>query len=159
MLKKDSKEVVKVEPGKSSLEEMERRFAEFLRRPFSLMGPSWFPSLRMPEAEPLPVVDIFEDAGHVVVKAELPGMKKEDIDVKLTDSTITISGEKRREEKVAKKDYYRIERSHGSFTRAYGLPSEVQADKVKAHFRDGILEIKVPKTEEARKKEKKVLIE
>lgn len=162
MGKKESKELVKVEPVKSlsPLEEMERRFEDLFRRPFSLLGPSWFPRLRMPEMEELsPSVDILEEGGDVVIKAELPGMKKEDIDVKLTDNTIAISGEKKKEEKVEKKDFYRMERSYGSFTRSFSLPSEVQTDKVKAQFKDGILEIRIPKTEEAKKKEKKVLIE
>jgi len=164
MAKKESKqseELVKVEPGKSlsPFEEMERRFEELLRRPFSL-GPSWFPRLRMPEMEEIsPTVDIFEEAGDVVVKAELPGMRKEDIDVKLTENTVTISGEKKKEEKVEKKNYYRMERSYGSFTRAFSLPAEVQTDKAKAQFTEGILQIRVPKTEEAKKKEKKVQIE
>ncbi len=162
MAKKESKELVKVEPARplSPFGEMERRFEEFIRRPFSLFGPSLFPSLRMPEMGELsPTIDIFEEGNDVVVKAELPGMKKEDIDVKLTDNTIAISGEKKKEEKVEKKDFYRLERSYGSFAHVFTLPTEVQTDKVKAQFKDGILEIRVPKTEEAQKKEKKVLIE
>ena len=106
-----------------------------------------------------PTIDIFEESNDVVVKAELPGIKKEDIDVKVTDTTITISGEKKKEEKVENKDYYRMESSYGSFTRAFSLPSEVQTDRVKAQYKDGILEIRIPKTEEAKKKEKKVMIE
>ena len=106
-----------------------------------------------------PTVDIFEEGGDVVVKAELPGMRKEDIDVKLTENTVTISGEKKKEEKIEKKNYYRMERSYGSFTRAFSLPAEVQTDKAKAQFAEGILQIRVPKTEEAKKKEKRVQIE
>lgn len=94
-----------------------------------------------------------------MVKAELLGMKKEDIDVSLTDNTITVSGEKRKEEKVEKKDYYRLERSYGSFSRSFSLPAEVRTEKVTAKFKDGILEIRIPKTEEAKKKEKKVAVE
>jgi HSP20 family protein len=94
-----------------------------------------------------------------VVKAELPGMKKEDIDVSLTEDTITISGEKKKEEKIEKKDYYSLERSYGSFKRSFSLPAEVQTEKASAKFKDGVLEIRIPKTEEAKKKEKKVLIE
>ena len=162
MPKKESKEVVKAEPAHaiSPFEEMEKRFEEFFRRPFSMLGPSWFPAIRMPEiGEVSAKVDIFEEGNDVVVKAELPGMKKEDLDVNLTDDTITVSGEKKKEEKIEKKDYYRVERSYGSFTRSFRLPKEVQSDKAKASFKDGILEIRVPKTEEAMKKEKKVTIE
>jgi HSP20 family protein len=162
MAKKTSKELVKVEPAKaiSPFEEIERRIEDFFRRPFSLLGPTWWPRLRLPEIEEIsPSVDIFEEGDDVVVKAELPGMKKEDIEVKLTDNTITISGEKKKEEKVEKKDYYRLERSYGSFCRAFSLPAEVQTDKAKAQFKDGILEVRIPKSEEAKKKEKKLMIE
>lgn len=162
MAKKESKEIVKTEPARalSPFEEMERRFEDLFRRPFSLLEPSWWPRLRMPEIEEVsPKVDIFEEGDNFVVKAEIPGMKKEDIEVNLTDDMVTISGEKKQEEKVEKKDYYRLERSYGSFTRSFRLPKEIQTDKAKATFKDGVLEIKVPKTEEAKKKEKKIPIE
>jgi HSP20 family protein len=162
MAKKKEKELVKIEPTKalSPIEEMESWFGDFFRRPFSFMRPSWFPGFRMPEIEEITLsVDVFEEKDEVVVKAELPGMDKEDIDVKLTDDMITISGEKKKEEKVEKKNYYRMERSYGSFTRSLRLPAEVQTEKASAKFKEGVLEIRIPKTEEAKKKEKKVLIE
>ena len=162
MPKKESKEIAKAEPARalSPFEEMERRFEDLFRRPFSLLEPSWWPRLRMQEMEEVaPKVDIFEEGDNFVVKAEIPGMKKEEIEVNLTDDMVTISGEKKKEEKVEKKDYYRFERSFGSFSRSFRLPKDVQADKAKATFKDGVLELKVPKTEEAKKKEKKVPIE
>jgi len=162
MPKKESKEIAKAEPARalSPFEEMERRFEDLFRRPFSLLEPSWWPRLRMPEMEEVaPKVDIFEEGDNFVVKAEIPGMKKEEIEVNLTDDMVTISGEKKKEEKVEKKDYYRFERSFGSFSRSFRLPKDVQSDKAKATFKDGVLELKVPKTEEAKKKEKKVPIE
>ncbi len=162
MATKKEKELARVEPTKvlSPVEEMERWFEDFFRRPFSLMRPSWFPRLRMPEIEEItPSVDVFEEKDEVVVKAELPGITKENIDVKVSDDVITISGEKKKEEKVEKKNYYRMERSYGSFTRSLSLPAEVQTEKASAKFKEGVLEIRIPKTEEAKKKEKKVLIE
>jgi HSP20 family protein len=162
MEKKKSKELLKAEPTRalSPLEEMERWFEDVFKRPFSLMRPSWFPRLRFPEIEEItPTVDVFEEGDDVVVKAELPGMGKENIDVKVTDDTITISGEKKKEEKVEKKNYYRMERSYGSFTRSLRLPAEVQSEKSTAKFKEGVLEVRIPKTEEAKKKEKKVMIE
>jgi HSP20 family protein len=162
MAEKESKEIVKTESARmlSPFEEMERRFEDLFRRPFSLIEPSWWPRLRMPEMEGVSAkVDIFEEGDNVVVKAEIPGLKKEDIEVNLTDDMITISGEKKKEEKVEKKDYYRVERSFGSFTRSFHLPKEVQTENAKATFKDGVLEVKVPKTEEAKKKEKKVPVE
>ena len=94
-----------------------------------------------------------------MVKAELPGMKKEDINVDLNDGVLRITGEKKREEKVEKKDYYRLERAVGSFERRISLPSGIEAEKTKASFKDGVLEIQIPKTEEAKKKETKIKIE
>lgn len=168
MAKKEKKELVKVEPTKAltPFQEMERRFHEMekqfedsFRRPFSLL-PSWWPRLKMPEVEEIsPSVDILTEGDDVVVKAELPGMKKEDIDVSLTKDTITISGDKKKEERIEKKDYYSLERSYGSFKRSFSLPADVQTEKASAKFKDGLLEIRIPKTEEAKKKEKKVMIE
>jgi len=162
MENKKSKEIAKAEPAHavSPFEEMEKRFEDFFRRPFSMFGPSWLPSVKFPESGMVsPDIDIFEDGSDVVVKAEMPGMKKEDIEVNLTDEMVTVSGEKKKEEKVEKKDYYRVERSYGSFRRSFKLPKEVQSDKAKASFKDGVLEVRVPKTEEAVKKEKKIKIE
>lgn len=162
MAKKESREVAKAEPSRalSPFEEMESLFNEAFRSPFSLLGPSMWPRMRMPEMEEVqPSIDIFEEDGNVMVKAEIPGMRKEDIEVSLTDDTITISGEKKKEEKTEKKNYYRLERSYGSFCRSFRLPKEVQTDKAKANFKDGILEIKIPETEEAKKKEIKIPIQ
>jgi HSP20 family protein len=142
----------------SPFEEMERWFEESFRRPF--FAPSWMPRFRMPEVgASFPTVDIFEDGSDVIVKAELPGMKKEDIEVNISDDVITISGEKKTEEKVEKKDYYRLERSFGSFTRTLRLPAETQTDKARANFKDGVLEVRIPKTEAAAQKVKKITVE
>jgi len=162
MAKQEPKELARREPSRaiSPFETMERWFEEAFRKPFSLMSPSWLPRLRATEMEEaIPSVDIFEEGDNVVVKAELPGIKKEDVDVSITDNTVSISGEKKKEEKVERKNYYREERSYGSFTRSFRLPVEVQPDKAKASFKEGVLEIRIPKTEEAKKKEKKVSIE
>jgi HSP20 family protein len=168
MAKKEKKELAKVESTKAlspfkemerRFEEMERRFEDFFRRPFSFL-PSWMPRMKMPGIEEVsPSMDIFTEGDDVVVKGELPGMKKEDINVSLTKDTISISGEKKKEEKVEKKDYYSLERSYGSFKRSFSLPAEVQTEKASAKFKEGVLEIRIPKTEEAKKKEKKVMIE
>ncbi len=157
---KRTTELIKRETPKmmSPFSDMERMMEDFMRRPFSMFPAMWS---RTPffEEELSPAVDVFEEEDAIVVKAELPGMKKEDISVELADGVLRISGEKKREEKVEKKNYYRIERSSGSFERRISLPVEIQSDKAKASFRDGVLEIKVPKTEEAKKKEKKIPIE
>jgi HSP20 family protein len=140
-------------------EDMERMFEDIFRRPFSLLSPRRWPTSGLAPGEISPSIDVFEEGDYVVVKAELPGMKKEDLSVNFSDGTVTISGEKRQEEKIDQKNYHMIERTFGAFTRSLRMPAEVQADKAKAAFKEGVLEIRVPKTEEAKKKERKIPIE
>jgi len=142
----------------SPLSEMERMMADFMRRPFAMFPTIW-PRMDIIEEEMIPAIDIYEEGDSVIAKVELPGMKKEDINVEVNNGILKISGEKKREEKVEKKNYYRIERSSGSFERSITLPFETQADKAKASFKDGVLQIKIPKSEEAKKKETKITIE
>jgi len=99
-----------------------------------------------------PSLDVFEEKDDIVVKADLPGMNKEEIEVTVTGDVVTIKGEKKKEEEVKEKDYYRRERSYGSFVRSVELPCEVKSDQIKANFKDGVLEVRMPKTEEAKKK-------
>lgn len=106
-----------------------------------------------------PELDIYEEGDEIVVKAEMPGMNKDDVEVNISESELTLKGEKKKEEEVQEKDYYRCERSFGSFVRSVELPKDVQADKVKASFKNGILEIRLPKSEEAKTKEVKVKID
>jgi len=157
---KPTTEVVKREAPKmlSPFSEMERMMADFMRRPFS-MFPAMWPRMEVIEEEMIPAVDIYEENDSVIAKVELPGMKKEDISVEISNGILKIAGEKKREEKVEKKNYYRIERSSGAFERRISLPVETQDDKAKATFKDGVLQIKIPKSEEAKKKERKINIE
>jgi HSP20 family protein len=97
----------------------------------------------------LPVVDTYEKDESIVVKAELPGMKKEDISIDVKNNILTISGERKHEEKVEKSDFYRSERFYGRFQRCFTLPDSVDAEQVDASYKDGILEVKIPKTEES----------
>ena len=138
--------------------EMERMFEGFprLRWPFREMEPFRFPrGLRME----VPTVDMYEEKGDVVVKAELPGMTKDEVEVTLADSCLTIKGEKKKEEKVEEKDYFRCEREYGSFLRTVELPSQVKAEGVKAEFKNGVLMVRLPKSEEAKKKEVRVRVQ
>ena len=137
----------------SNLEEMERWFDEIFRSPFFQFRKPLIPTRWLHDR---PCVDILEEGGDLVVKAELPGMKKEDIRINLVDDILTIAGEGKGEEKLERKDYYRMERSTGSFKRSFRVPVDIQVDKVKAAFKDGILEVRMPKTEESRRKEVKV---
>lgn len=99
-----------------------------------------------------PALDVYEDKDRLTVKAELPGMKREDIEVSLHDGALTISGE-RKSEMHEKAEVYRSERFVGRFQRAVTLPCAVAADKVKASYKDGILTVTLPKTEEAKPKQ------
>ena len=99
-----------------------------------------------------PAVDVYEDKENFVVKAELPGMKKEDIDVSLHDGSLSISGE-RNEEKVENGEVYRSERYFGRFQRTVALPASVNAAQIKAQYKDGVLTVTLPKAEEAKPKQ------
>lgn len=100
-----------------------------------------------------PALDLFEDKDNVFVKAEIPGMKKEEIDVSLHENALTISGERKLEQKHEEAENYRSERFFGRFTRSVVLPIVVEADKVKASYKDGILTITLPKSERAKPKQ------
>ncbi len=104
----------------------------------------------------LPAVDVFDTKDAVVLKAELAGMKPDDIEIKVEDNVLTIKGERKFEEKVDSERYYRVERRFGSFQRSLALPAGVKADDIQAHYEDGILEVRVPKVEE--EKPKKVIV-
>jgi HSP20 family protein len=99
-----------------------------------------------------PALDVYENKDNFVVKAELPGMKKEDIEVSLHDGSLSISGERKTESKHEEGGVYRAERFFGRFQRTVTLPTAVAADKVKAAYNDGVLTITLPKTEEAKPK-------
>jgi HSP20 family protein len=99
-----------------------------------------------------PALDLYEEKDNLVVKVELPGMKREEIEVSLHEGSLSISGERKSEEKHEEADVYRTERYVGRFQRTVALPTPVASDKVKAQYRDGILTITLPKTEEAKPK-------
>ena len=107
----------------------------------------------------LPSLDVSETKNELVVKAEVPGMDAKDIDISLSDGVLTIKGEKKQEKEEKEADYHLIERSYGAFTRSIQLPKEVQGEKINASYKDGILRITLPKSEEAKKKEIKIKVE
>ncbi len=105
-----------------------------------------------------PAVDIFETPEAIVLKAELPGIAAQDIAVEVKDHILTLKGEKKWEKETKEENYHRMERSYGSFQRTFTLPGTVRQEKAKAKFKDGILEIALPKVEEARPRQIKVEI-
>ncbi len=100
-----------------------------------------------------PDVDVYETEGSYVLKADLPGINKEDIKIDVNDNTLTFKGEKKFEEKTEKEGYVRVERSYGSFTRSFSLSDNVDPENIKASYKDGVLEITLAKREEAKPKE------
>jgi HSP20 family protein len=100
-----------------------------------------------------PAVDIYEDKDSFVVKADLPGMKKDDIDVSLEDGSLSISGERKGEENLDHAEVVRSERFFGRFQRIVALPTPVNALQIKAHYQDGVLTVTLPKLEEAKPKQ------
>jgi len=162
--KAKEKETPAVTPRRNFLEpsrwerEMDRMMADFFGHRMRPWWPErWFRTNEVEVAAP--AVDVFEEKDDIVVKAELPGMDKENIEVNLADHTLTIKGEKKKEEEVKEENYYRSERSYGTFLRTVELPKDVPAEKVKACFKNGILEVRMPKTEEAKAKDVKVKVE
>jgi HSP20 family protein len=131
------------------LEEMERRFEDIFGR--SILPAVWarIPTVEMGWA---PAIDVFETEDKFVVKAELPGMKEEDIDISVTGNTLTIKGERKAESEVKEEDYYCCERSYGTFSRSIAVPSNVDANKIEANYESGLLEVSLPKVPEVKPK-------
>jgi len=135
--------------------DMERRFENFFSR---RAEDKWWPGEGFAMRELSLDLDLYEEKDRIVVKAELPGMTKDDIQIFITDNILTIKGEKKKEEEDTGKDYYRSERVYGAFTRTLPLPAEINPEKVHATFKNGVLEIQLPKSEEAKKKEIQVKV-
>jgi len=103
-------------------------------------------------ADWVPTVDISETDGEYQIKAEIPDVKKEDVKVTLEDGVLTIQGERKQEKEEKGKKYHRVERSYGSFVRSFSLPDVIDEGKVKAEFKDGVLNLHLPKSEKAKPK-------
>jgi HSP20 family protein len=100
-----------------------------------------------------PAVDLYEKDEHFVIKAELPGVDKNNISIDLKDRMLTISGERSYDNEAKEENYYRRERSYGKFQRVFTLPAEVDSDKIRAEFKDGLLQVEVPKPEQQKPKQ------
>jgi HSP20 family protein len=107
----------------------------------------------------LPPVDIYQTDQHeVVLTAEMPGVKQEDIDLRVENNTLTVKGERRQEQSVSKERYHRVERGYGTFSRSFSLPNTIDAEKVRAEYRDGVLTVTLPLREEAKPRQIQVAI-
>lgn len=149
-------EIQKAAPVKVTgpFEEMERMFENFfspgwmrpLHWPRSLLG-----EMAAPFSGAMPRVDVIDRDDEVVVRAEIPGVEKKDLDVSMTNNTVTVKGSTRHEEREEKGNYHRCEISHGAFSRTVTLPAEVDDSKAKAVFKDGLLELTIPKKEKSKR--------
>lgn len=122
-------------------EAMDRLFDDAFTRPISVSGVSG-----------MPAIDLYQTNDDVVVKATLPGLKAEDVDITITGETLTLRGEFKHEDEQKETNYHLREQRYGSFERSILLPTDVKADKAKADFEDGILTIKMPIAEEVKPK-------
>jgi len=111
------------------------------------------------EGEWLPSLDVSETKGDLVVKAELPGIDPKDIDISLNEGILIIKGEKKQEKEEKEEGHYLVERNYGVFTRSIRLPKEAQNGKISAFYKNGVLKITLPKSEETKKKEIKIKVE
>lgn len=98
----------------------------------------------------IPPVDVAEEGDNLILKAELPGMKEEDIEIEFENGVLTLKGERSFETDKSERNYHRIERSYGKFVRSFNLPRSVDADAIEANYENGVLEITIPKREEAK---------
>ncbi len=143
--------------------EIDRLFDDFgmgpwhspFRRGVFDVEPFWRGELSWGKA---PAVDIAETEKGYEITAELPGIDEKNVEVKYADGVLTVKGEKKGEKAERKENYYLSERSYGTFQRSFGVPDNVDADKVEAAFKNGVLTVTLPKTPEAQKKEKRIEI-
>jgi HSP20 family protein len=145
LARREPAEVETYEPW-NTFREMERMFRGFFGVPMA-RGPRLWREL----AEYRPEVDLRETDKELVLSATVPGMGKEDIDIDVTGDSVTISGERKTEEEKPGERYHFRQQSYGSFCLSYSLPVEVRPEEVKAHYKNGVLEIVMPKAEEAAK--------
>ncbi len=128
------------------VDRLNRMFADFYGEAF---GQGW-----------IPPVDIFETDDHeVVLKAELPDMKREEINLTFENGVLTIRGERKFDEQIKRENYHRVERQHGTFSRSFTLPNTVDASRISASYKDGVLTVRLPQREEAKPKQIAVNVE
>lgn len=159
---KTTKTPAAVSPFETLRSEIDRLFDNFQRSnwlsPFRTnfsAEPFWRHDLSWGQ---VPAVNFVEGEKEYEIAVELPGMDEKNVEVKVTDDLLTIKGEKSEEKEEKKKDYYVSERQFGSFQRTFRLPESVEADKIDATFKKGVLKVRLPKSAEAKKKERKIAV-
>jgi len=135
--------------------EMEHLFENFFERRLGARSGGLWP-VRSANLAP---IDLYEDKNELVAKVELPGLDKDDIDVSISDHTLTVKAEKKHEEEIKDKNYYRVERSHGAIRRVVELPVGVETEQIKAQFKNGLLEIRMPRSQDEQSKQKRIEVQ
>jgi len=133
------------------IEDFQNRLSTLFGRPLRRTNGHGREEITLPEWTPL--ADITEDDKEYLIKTELPEMRREDVKVTVENGVLTISGERKFEKEEKKKKYHRVERAYGTFMRTFTLPDDVDANKVKAEFKNGLLAVHVPKSEKAKPKQ------
>lgn len=129
---------------------LERGLAQDMARIFGDMRSRWEADGEM--AAWSPSMNVYEKDDQIVMEAELPGLKKEDIEVSVQDNMLRVSGKRNAEKEIKEENYYRHERRYGAFSRSVSLPSSVDSTKINANYQDGVLKVTIPKAEEAKAK-------
>jgi HSP20 family protein len=134
---------------------------ERMRREMDRLWDSFFESTRrtQEESEYLPALDVCETKDQIMVKAEVPGMEPKDLDITLSDGVLILKGEKKHEGEEKGASCHLTERSYGTFSRSIQLPASVQSDKINASYKNGVLQILLPKSEEAKAREIKIKVQ
>ncbi len=143
--------IVRFEPFSGAIA-AQNQFERFLREAFS-------PAFGEGEASTrtwAPPVDIYENGDNLELKAELPGVNPDEVEIRVEDNTLYLKGERKFEKEVKEQSYHRVERTYGTFTRTFSLPNSIDADKVTASYKDGVLTLTMPKKEEAKPKTIKI---
>jgi HSP20 family protein len=138
------------------LEEVEKRLSTIFGRPARGTNGEGKEAISVTEWSPL--VDITEDEKEYLVKAEIPEMKKEDIKINVDDDVLTVSGDRKYEKEEKGKKFHRVERAYGCFMRSFALPENADGSKISAEYKDGVLKVHLPKSEQAKKKTVEVKI-
>ena len=138
----------------SELTSLQDRVNQLFSQTFSGAGRGTEQSLLSPNF--IPPVDVYEDDHNITIQAEIPGVSEKDLDVRLENNILTISGERKLENEEKKENFHRIERHYGRFARSFTLPSAVDPDSVNAEFENGVLKVTLAKREEARPKQIKI---
>jgi len=143
-----------IEPFRREMDELRRGMDRMFGRFFG----DW-PSIEPASGAWTPIVDLSETSDRLIVRAEVPGMSSDDIQISLVGNTLNIKGEKMQRKEEKEENFYRVERSYGSFSRSIPLPCEIQYDKVDAKYKDGVLTIDMPKIEPSKTKEVKINVQ